>query len=109
MKAAERQDVEPVDGVLADALMSRGTSNGETMNPRISAVVPTSNRPDLAAACAGSILANVGDDFELLVIDQSDDAATKQALDVYANDCRFRYIGSCCRGASTARNIGVEQ
>jgi glycosyltransferase involved in cell wall biosynthesis len=79
------------------------------MTPRISAVVPTRNRPDHAAPCAGSILANAGNDFELLFIDQSDADATEQALAVYAGDRRFRYVRSSSRGASAARNVGVEQ
>jgi glycosyltransferase involved in cell wall biosynthesis len=104
-----QQRVEPVDGMLVDALTSRGTSNGDAMTPRISAVVPTRNRPDHAVPCASSILRNAGDDFELLVIDQSDDDATEQALAVYAGDRRFRYARSSSRGASAARNVGVEQ
>jgi len=79
------------------------------MTPRISAVVPTRKRPDHAAPCAGSILGNAADDFELLIVDQSDDDATKRALAVYADDRRFRYIRSSSRGASAARNVGVEQ
>jgi glycosyltransferase involved in cell wall biosynthesis len=79
------------------------------MTLRISAVVPTRNRPDHAVPCAGSILSNAGDDFELLMIDQSDDDATERALVVYASDHRFRYVRSSLRGASAARNVGVEQ
>ena len=90
-------------------LKSRGLSNGDTMTPRISAVVPTRNRPDHDAPCAGSILSNLGDDFELLIVDQSDDDASERALAVYAGDRRFRYIRSSSRGASAARNVGVEQ
>jgi glycosyltransferase involved in cell wall biosynthesis len=79
------------------------------MPPRISAVVPTRNRPNYAVLCAGCILSNVGDDFELLIVDQSEDDATEQALAVYADDRRFRYVRSSSRGASAARNVGVEQ
>src|SRR3979411_1840417 len=79
------------------------------MTLRISAVVPTRNRPDHAMPCAGSILSNPGDDFELLVVDQSDDDATEQALAVYAGDRRFRYVRLSSRGLPAARNVGVEQ
>ena len=79
------------------------------MNLRISAVVPTRNRPDHAAPCAGSILANAGDDFELVVVDQSDDDATERALAIYTGDRRLRYIRSNSRGASAARNVGASQ
>ena len=42
-------------------------------------------------------------------MDQSDDDATEQALAVYAGDRRFRYVRTSSRGASAARNVGVEQ
>ena len=80
-----------------------------TMTPCISAVVPTRNRPDHAVPCVDAILANADDDFELLVIDQSDDDATEWALAAYASDSRFRYIRSPSRGASAARNVGIQQ
>src|ERR1700704_3309464 len=97
------------EGMLAHTLKLRGPRNGDTMTPRISAVVPTRNRPDHAAPCAGSILSNAGDDFELLIVDQSDDTATERALAAYDGDHRFRHIRSFSRGASAARNVGVEQ
>jgi glycosyltransferase involved in cell wall biosynthesis len=84
-------------------------SNGDTVTLRISAVVPTRNRPDHAAPCAASILNDTGDDFELLIVDQSDNDATEQALAAFAADRRFRYVRSSTRGASAARNVGVEQ
>jgi len=79
------------------------------MTLRISAVVPTRNRPDHAAPCAHSILENAGDEFELLMVDQSDGDATERALVAYTSDRRFRYVRTATRGASAARNVGVEQ
>jgi hypothetical protein len=74
----------------------------------ISAIVSTRNHPDHAVPCAGSILSNTGDDFKLLVVDQSDDDATEQALAVHADDYGFlRYIRSSSRGASA--DAGLEQ
>lgn len=79
------------------------------MTPCISAVVPTRNRPDHAAPCAESTLANPGDDFELLIIHQSDDDATERALAAHDGDSRIRYIRSSSRGLSAARNVGMER
>lgn len=76
------------------------------MAPFISAVVPTRNRPDQAAACARTILENPGE-FELLVIDQSDDEATERALAPLRSDDRLRHVRTSTRGASQARNVGV--
>lgn len=79
------------------------------MTPRISVVVPTRNRPDHAGPCAASILKNSGDHFELLVIDQSDRDGTERALEAHAGDRRLQYVRSPSRGASSARNAGVER
>jgi GT2 family glycosyltransferase len=79
------------------------------MTPRVSAVVPTRNRPDHAAACVASILANQGHDFELVVVDQSDDDSTERVLAPFGGDSRFRYHRSSTRGASSARNAGIER
>lgn len=87
----------------------QGPAMAISKTPRISVVVPTRNRPDHAVPCAGSILSDAADDFELLIVDQSDDATTERSLAVYATDSRFRYIRSSSRGASAARNVGVEQ
>jgi glycosyltransferase involved in cell wall biosynthesis len=79
------------------------------MTPAISVVVPTRNRPDHAGPCAASILKNLGDSFELLVIDQSDQDGTELALRAHADDPRLQYVRSSSRGASSARNVGIER
>lgn len=75
---------------------------------RISVVVSTRNRPSDAIECARSILANQGDDFDLLVVDQSDDHLTGDGLAELSKDPRFRYIRSDTRGLSRSRNVGIE-
>jgi glycosyltransferase involved in cell wall biosynthesis len=76
------------------------------MQSTISVVVPTRNRPDHIEPCVGSILLNP-DQFELVVIDQSDDDASERALHRYQSDGRFRLVRSAKRGASNARNQGI--
>jgi len=75
---------------------------------RISVVLATRHRPDQAGPCVASILANPGDHFELIVVDQSDDDATERALAAYAADQRLRYVRSQTRGLSVSRNVGIE-
>jgi GT2 family glycosyltransferase len=53
-------------------------------------------------------LANPEDDFELVVVDQSDDTAAKEVLARFTDDPRFRYVKSPTRGASRSRNVGIE-
>ncbi len=78
------------------------------MTPRIAVVVPTRNRPDHADPCAQSILANPERDLEFILVDQSDDDSTERAVAVHRSDPRFRYVRTPTRGASAARNAGIE-
>jgi glycosyltransferase involved in cell wall biosynthesis len=75
---------------------------------RVSVVVPTRNRPDQIGPCAASILANQSPAFELIIVDQSDDDASKKAIASYSQDTRLRYEASNSRGAAAARNVGIE-
>jgi GT2 family glycosyltransferase len=75
--------------------------------PALSIVVPTRNRPDHASACALTIL---GSDLfqELVFVDQSDGPETSEAL-AALGDPRLRCVRSALRGATNARNTGIEQ
>jgi glycosyltransferase involved in cell wall biosynthesis len=78
----------------------------KTMSERVSVVVPTRNRPAHAAACAASILA--ADGFvDLIVVDQSDDRATEEALS-QIGDRRLRYVRTETRGVTAGRNLGMD-
>ena len=50
------------------------------MRPRLTVLVPTRGRPDLAGACARALLALRHPSFEIVVCDQSPDGGTAQAL-----------------------------
>ncbi len=54
-----------------------------------------------------SVLANDHADFELVVVDQSSDAATKEALRDFEPDGRFRYVHLDRVGLSHAYNFGI--
>jgi glycosyltransferase involved in cell wall biosynthesis len=72
----------------------------------VSVVVPTRNRPAHAAACAQSILA--ADAFaELIIVDQSDDRSTEDAISAIA-DPRVRYVRTKTRGVASGRNLGMD-
>jgi glycosyltransferase involved in cell wall biosynthesis len=73
----------------------------------ISVSVPTRNRPRHIEACVRSVLAN-REEFELIVVDQSDTDASQRALEAFAGDPRLRYVKSETRGVSRSRNIGIE-
>ncbi len=77
------------------------------MAPRLSVLVSTLNRAEHVAACVKSILANPGQDFELIVVDQSDPETRRRAQAAVGDDPRLRWIGSDTRGLSVSRNLGV--
>jgi glycosyltransferase involved in cell wall biosynthesis len=77
---------------------------------RVSAVICTRNRPDLIGQAVASVLANGYPDFDLLVVDQSDDGRTGDVVrgfqDSHAN---LRYLHTSIAGLSRAYNIGVRE
>src|SRR5690242_4948838 len=73
----------------------------------VSAVVCTRNRGASVVATVESILASDCADFEVVVVDQSSDDATEQAL-APITDSRHRVVRSNTQGLGRARNIGLE-
>jgi glycosyltransferase involved in cell wall biosynthesis len=76
--------------------------------PQLSAVICTINRPELIGAAVESVLANDHPSFELLVVDQSRDAATETVLQKFRGDQRFRYVRIERVGLSAAYNAAIE-
>lgn len=72
---------------------------------RISVVIPTRNRGAQAAEAARAVLRDPSE-FQLIVVDQSTNQDTVQALQTL-DDPRLRLISSSLKGASNARNAGV--
>jgi GT2 family glycosyltransferase len=73
---------------------------------RIAVVIPTRNRGSQAAEAARAVLDDPSD-FQLVVVDQSTDDSTVEALRALQTDGRLRVIRSSLQGASNARNAGV--
>jgi glycosyltransferase involved in cell wall biosynthesis len=74
----------------------------------ITVVIPTRNRGAQAAEAAQAVLRDPGD-FELVVIDQSTNEETANALRPLAGDSRLRVVRSDRKGLSVARNTGVAE
>jgi glycosyltransferase involved in cell wall biosynthesis len=70
------------------------------------AIVCTRNRPDDIVRAVRSLLATP-EDFELLVVDQSDGSETEHALADLHDDRRLRYVRSKTRGKGAALNVGL--
>jgi GT2 family glycosyltransferase len=70
--------------------------------------IPTCNRGAQVAAALESLAANTFTDFDVIVVDQSADALTEEAVAPYvAADPRFAYLRSPTLGTSAARNEGI--
>ncbi len=71
-------------------------------------IIPTCNRKDFVVSTIKSIQANTFQDFQVWVVDQSDDRATANAVKPIAvEDSRISYIHSQIKGVNAARNRGI--
>jgi glycosyltransferase involved in cell wall biosynthesis len=87
--------------------MEPNIEGDEIVSPQtLSVMIPTRNRADKVRRAVESILANSFRDFELIVVDQSTDRSTEQAL-AAIDDPRLRYIATDTVGAAVSRNIGI--
>jgi GT2 family glycosyltransferase len=74
----------------------------------ITVIVPTRGRPDLIGQSVRAILANDHPDFDVIVVDQSDDDATAAVVqELASHDRRLRYVHTSPPGLSRAYNLGM--
>jgi glycosyltransferase involved in cell wall biosynthesis/GT2 family glycosyltransferase len=78
-----------------------------TAVPPVTALVCTRNRGDSIRLTIETLLQSDYPDFEVIVVDQSTEDATANALRMFEDDPRFRYIPSQTKGLGRARNIGI--
>jgi glycosyltransferase involved in cell wall biosynthesis len=74
---------------------------------RATVVVPTRNRADRVVGAVRALLASATDGFEIVVVDQSEDDATRAALAKLGAGDDVRYERSAGPGSAAARNIGI--
>jgi peptidoglycan/LPS O-acetylase OafA/YrhL/glycosyltransferase involved in cell wall biosynthesis len=91
--------------------INHGLSSERITTPmHISAVICTRNRPDLIGSAVQSVLANTYPDFDLLVVDQSDDDRTGATVrDLQHTHANLRYLHTDKAGLSRAYNIGIRE
>jgi glycosyltransferase involved in cell wall biosynthesis len=77
-------------------------------NSRVSAIIPTHNRPQLVLRAVASALAQTYEDLEVIVVLDGPDAVTSSALATIRDDrLRVVYLPQA-QGAQKARNAGIE-
>ena len=77
--------------------------------PLISALVCTYGRGRLVVETVSSILTNTHANFELVVVDQSKDNETLEALKRFGTDSRLKYLKSTTIGKGDALNAGLDE
>jgi glycosyltransferase involved in cell wall biosynthesis len=77
--------------------------------PPVSALVCTRNRGRLVTDTVTSILANSHLNFELIVIDQSSNDETRDALEPQLADRRLKYLRSSTAGKGAALSAGLSE
>jgi len=87
----------------------RDGKSGEQDFPLISALVCTRGRGRLIVDTVLSILANAYPDFELVVVDQSKDDQTEEALKLFGTDPRLRYVKVATAGKGYALDAGLKE
>lgn len=75
--------------------------------PFFTVVISTRNRGKRVLEAVESILANDYPNFDLWIVDQSDDDLTEQALQPLLTDERLHYVPSMTRGCSSGRNTAI--
>lgn len=78
-------------------------------NPEISVVIPTRNRGCLVVDALESVFRNTHPSFEVILVDQSTNMETAEAIRPFLLKPNFRYIPMHTQGAGRARNIGLFQ
>ncbi|MDP7397946.1 MAG: glycosyltransferase family A protein [Lentisphaeria bacterium] len=73
----------------------------------VAVIYPTRNRPEMLMQSLAALLQNTVLPAEIVVVDQSDDDATKVALEQFGNPL-VRHVPSDLRGLSNSRNVGIE-
>lgn len=76
---------------------------------RVTVVLSTRDRASVIPHAVRTILENDHPDFEIVVVDQSDDDLTEVSLDGLLSDPRIRYLRSATRGRSAGLNAGIRE
>jgi GT2 family glycosyltransferase len=77
-------------------------------SPHVSVIIPTCNRPDDVRRCLQSLTRVMYPSWDILVVDQGDDARAQAVVESYALALpQLRYRRVRVKGTSRARNAGV--
>jgi glycosyltransferase involved in cell wall biosynthesis len=78
-----------------------------TNNPKVSVVIPCYNDENYIQEAVQSVLGQTFQDFEIIIVDDGSNKATKKVLDNIKSE-KLRLIAQRNQGLSTARNNGIK-
>lgn len=88
-----------------------GSTHDIPPGPSASVVIATRNRGAAVVGAIESIVRNenleLTTNFEVIIVDQSDDEASERAVAPYLRPPRVQYLRTLSRGLGAARNVGV--
>lgn len=76
--------------------------------PQISVVIPTRHRSSILRNLLASLSSQIDCDFEVLLVDDSDEAIERKTTDHFPK-LNLKYIRGTVRGANRSRNLGLQQ
>lgn len=83
------------------------------MDPLVSVVIPTYNREEILSRAIDSVMTQIFQNWELLIVDDGSTDGTKKLVKNYRKkDDRIKYLerpDSRKKGANACRNIGIEK
>lgn len=77
------------------------------MAPTISVILPTYNRAHLVLRAIDSVLNQIFQDFELIIVDDGSTDGTKAIIEPRLADARVSYHYQCNQGAAATRNRAI--
>ena len=77
--------------------------------PKFSFIIPVYNTEKYLNRCLNSVQNQTLGEFEAIIIDDGSTDNSKQVIDNYLQDNRFKYIYQINSGLSEARNTGIKQ
>lgn len=88
---------------------ARGQMSAPLVTPLVSVIMPTWNRGFVIERALKSLLEQNYRQWECLIVDDGSDDDTRQRLDSYLSDPRFRYFQRPHQGVGAARNFGLQE
>jgi GT2 family glycosyltransferase len=77
--------------------------------PTFSVIISTFGRADMVSRTVETVLANSFPSFELIVVDQNQDALTETVLTPFCTDKRLHYLKTSTIGLACGRNEGIRR